>query len=186
MDSQRHGLDETSIFHASVAGPVLTPVAGVGSGHLNRREFQSRMWPLRKRASMLSGECNCGKVMFEAHTHTTDVYVCHCSICRRHTGTIGNAVVVVEKDAFRWVSGEHEICTWRKPGHDWQIWFCRTCGSQVPGENDERRMFVPAGLISVGAENLRVAHHIWVDSRASWDEIGPSGRRHAEEFRKGS
>jgi hypothetical protein len=52
----------------------------------------------------------------------------------------------------------------------------------VPGANDKSRMFIPAGLISDGGAALRVAHHIWVDSKAAWDEIGDSGKQHAEGF----
>ena len=91
-------------------------------------------------------------------------------------------MLVVDKDDFRWISGEQEISTWAKPGHDWQIWFCRVCGSQVPGHNDQTRMFVPAGLITEGDDGLKVIHHIWVDSRAGWDEIGDSGRRHSKAY----
>jgi hypothetical protein len=39
-------------------------------------------------------------------------------------------------------------------------------------------MFVPAGLILEGAQDLKVAHHIFVGSKAAWDEIGDSGLRH--------
>jgi hypothetical protein len=91
-------------------------------------------------------------------------------------------VAVIDKQAFRWTSGEELINTWRKPGHEWQTWFCRVCGSPLPGENDESRMFVPAGVISGGGEKLRVIHHIWVDSKAAWDEIGDSGRQHREAY----
>jgi hypothetical protein len=45
-------------------------------------------------------------------------------------------------------------------------------------------MFIPAGLIIQGGERLRVAHHVWVDSKADWDEIGDSGRKHPEAFEK--
>jgi hypothetical protein len=45
-------------------------------------------------------------------------------------------------------------------------------------------MFVPAGLISEGGESLRVKHHIWVDSKAVWDEIGDTGERHREAFER--
>jgi len=131
---------------------------------------------------MVSGECNCGSVVFEINTELGGVYICHCSICRRHTGTNGNAVLVVQKDVFHWVTAENEISTWRKPGHDWQIWFCKTCGSQLPGENDESTMFVPAGLLSEDVEELEVIHHIWVDSKASWDKIGDKGKQHREAF----
>jgi len=90
--------------------------------------------------------------------------------------------VVIDNDTFRWIRGKEQIATWKKPDADWQTWFCRACGSPLPGENDESRMYVPAGLISDGGEALRVAHHIWVESKAAWDEIGDSGRLHREAF----
>jgi len=43
-----------------------------------------------------------------------------------------------------------------------------------------RGMFVPAGAIRDGGEDLAVTHHIWVGSKATWDQIGDSGRRHRE------
>lgn len=108
------------------------------------------------------GQCNCGAVGFEIRVPVSDVYVCHCSICRRATGSNGIAVVVVPNDSFRWLRGEERIGTWKKPDADWQTWFCSICSSPLPGINDPERMFVPAGLISEGADRLRVRHHIWV------------------------
>ena len=131
---------------------------------------------------MARGECNCGAVSFEINVDLSGVFMCHCSICRRSTGTSGNAVVLVKNNDFRWIRGEQQISTWRKPGHDWQIWFCRVCGSQLPGANDESTTFIPAGLISDGEDSLKVIHHIWVDSKANWDEIGDSGKQHHEAF----
>ena len=131
---------------------------------------------------MFRGECNCGAVAFEVDAPVSDVYVCHCSICRRSTGSNGIAVIVVDRQAFRWLRGEEQVVTWKKPDAHWQTWFCRHCGSRLPGDNDESRMFVPAGLITAGDENLRVAHHIYVDSRAAWDEIGDAGKQHADAF----
>lgn len=129
---------------------------------------------------MLTGRCNCGAVAFEIDSEASGVYVCHCSICRRSTGSNGIAVVVVDNAAFRWLQGKDKIATWKKPGTDWQTWFCKVCGSPLPGVNDALRMFVPAGLISEGGEALKVIHHIWVDSKAPWDEIGDTGQQHAQ------
>lgn len=131
---------------------------------------------------MAHGECNCGAVAFELTADLSGVFVCHCSLCRRFTGSNGIAVVVVENDAFRWIRGEEHIATWKKPDADWQARFCRICGSSLPGVNDESRMFVPAGLITEGDEGLRVIHHIWVGSKADWDEIGDLGRQHLEAY----
>jgi len=133
--------------------------------------------------SMARGECNCGAVQFEIDADLTDVFVCHCSICRKSTGSNGIAVVVVPNDQLRWVKGQEHIATWKKPNCDWQTWFCRICGSPVPGANDSKRMFAPAGSIVAGGDALRVAHHIWVGSKAPWDEIGDEGKQQPEGFR---
>ena len=127
---------------------------------------------------MLRGACNCAGIRFEVDAQVTDVYVCHCSICRRATGGNGVSVVVVDNEVFRWTAGEELISSWKKPDADWQGWFCRVCGSALPGHNDELRMFVPAGLIAEGGEGLSVTHHIWVDSKAAWDQIGDVGQQH--------
>ena len=131
---------------------------------------------------MAIGECNCGAVAFEITSKISDVFICHCSICRRSTGSNGIAVVVISNSDFRWVRGEKLINTWHKPEHDWKTSFCQNCGSPLPGVNDESRMYVPVGLISEGDENLKVAHHIWVGSKATWDEIGDNGKQHQQAF----
>lgn len=135
---------------------------------------------------MLSGGCNCGAVQFEIRVAVSDVYVCHCSICRRFSGSNGLAVVVVPNEQFRWTQGSDRVACWDKPGHDWQANFCSTCGSALPGANDPERMFVPAGAIVEGGDALRVVHHIWVDSRAPWDVIGDAGIQHRCAFEASS
>lgn len=129
---------------------------------------------------MARGQCNCGAVAFEVAADLSDVYVCHCSICRKATGSNGIAVVVVDRAALRWSRGEDHVATWKKPDADWQCWFCRVCGSPLPGDNDGNRVFIPAGLLTEGGEALQVAHHIFVGSKAPWDEIGDAGQQHDE------
>ncbi len=131
---------------------------------------------------MAIGQCNCGTIAFEIDVDISEVFVCHCSICRKSTGSNGIAIVIVDSDAFRWTRGEEKILTWEKPDGDWQTWFCQICGSPLPGINDESRMFVPAGLITEGGESLKIVHHIWVGSKAVWDKIGDSGKQHLESF----
>lgn len=133
---------------------------------------------------MARGECNCGAVQFEIDEEPSGVYVCHCSICRRATGSNGMAVLVVQNNQFRWLQGQQSIATWKKPNTEWQIWFCSICGSPVPGENNPKTMYVPAGSITDGGDGLRVIHHVWVGSKAVWDEIGDTGKQHAEGFRE--
>ena len=131
---------------------------------------------------MTNGECNCGEVAYEVQQELSDVYICHCSICRRSTGSGGIAVAIVPKDKFRWTKGEADIKCWAKPGHDWHTSFCGNCGSTLPGENDPSNVYVPVGTLTRGYENLKVVHHMWVSSKGSWEEFGDLGKRHPEGF----
>lgn len=132
---------------------------------------------------MATGGCNCGAIQFEVDVALADVFICHCSICRRFTGSGGIAVVLVENAHFKWLTGDGSIVVWRRPGAEWESSFCRTCGSAVPGKNDPEKMFVPVGSLVSGTDNLRVAHHIWVGSKASWEIIGDNGAQHVEGYR---
>ena len=131
---------------------------------------------------MIKGKCNCGTVTFEVHADVTDLYVCHCSICRKWTGNNGVAVLVCPNEAFQWITGQAQVRTWQKPDADWMSAFCEVCGSALPGPNDEDRMFVPAGLLDGPGDTLRVPAHIWVDSKAAWDEIGDSGDQYPRAY----
>ncbi len=74
---------------------------------------------------MASGECNCGAINFKIYADLADVIVCHCSICRRATGSNGIAVIVVKNESFEWTSGQEFIAAWKKPDADWETFFCQ-------------------------------------------------------------
>ena len=131
---------------------------------------------------MADGQCNCGAVAYHVDAALSDVFVCHCSICRSSTGAGGIAVVVVGNEAFDWTRGFELVKYWPKPGHDWHTNFCSICGSTLPGANDDERMYIPVGTLISGHDNLRVAHHIFVNSKAPWEEIADQGKQHPEEF----
>ncbi|WP_444897084.1 GFA family protein [Microbulbifer sp. SSSA005] len=118
-----------------------------------------------------NGSCNCGSVNFRIHIIPHEVYICHCSICRKATGGGGIAVTVVSNEDFEWISGQDYIKTWIKPNHDWQTSFCSECGSSLPGKNDDKAMYVPVSLLDTGFERLKVKKHLFLDSKAVWEEV---------------
>jgi len=128
---------------------------------------------------VVAGSCNCGGVRFELTGTLHGIFVCHCSICRRWTGSSGVPIVVVDRQGFSWTQGSELVSRWNKPGHDWMSAFCRVCGSSLPVDDDASRMAVPAGLLGDDAPDLQVTDHIWVDSRARWDVIADDGKRHS-------
>lgn len=132
--------------------------------------------------NVTTGSCNCGAVKFAIQASVNDVYMCHCSICRKATGSGGIAVAIVNKSEFSWVSGQDFVRTWQKPQHDWQCSFCTQCGSPLPGRNDQQSLYVPASLIDTGKDELTVRHHFYVDSKAEWEAIGDNGMQHPQGF----
>ena len=131
---------------------------------------------------MLTGQCHCGAIAFEIDATVSDIYACHCSLCRRATGNNGVVVMIIPKTLFGWKQEPTTLTRWEKPGHDWQWNFCNRCGSPAPGDNDEDHFYVPIGLIDQGGEELKITHHIHVGSKARWDIIGDDGKQHPEGF----
>jgi hypothetical protein len=83
---------------------------------------------------------------------------------------------MVARDKLRWVAGEHAITRFALPD-GWRTAFCSTCGSPVPKLHPSGGAYwVPAGLIDDPA-GLRVAGHIFVGSKAPWDEIAGDAPR---------
>lgn len=132
--------------------------------------------------NLAKGSCNCGNVSFEIQVELTDVYLCHCTICRKSTGSSAIAVTVVKNENFQWLSGESFIKCWQKPNHDWQTSFCTECGSPLPGKNDEKTTYIPVSLLDTGNEKLSVKHQMFTDSKASWVAISEHGTIHQNEF----
>jgi hypothetical protein len=128
---------------------------------------------------MIRGSCLCGSVRFEYARAVTQVGMCHCSQCRKVSGVASNAVIVVPKTELTWVSGEDLRQTFAKPS-GWRTTFCRQCGSPLPQTLPGAEAYwVPAGLLD-DDPGLRIGGHIWVGSKASWDEIAGDAPRFEE------
>ncbi|WP_394224458.1 GFA family protein [Alteromonas gracilis] len=129
-----------------------------------------------------TGSCNCGAISFSVNIPLSRVFICHCSICRKSTGSGGIAVTIVPNEALKMEGELSSIKQWAKPNHDWLTNFCKTCGSPLPGKNDNAHFYIPVSLLDTGFENLEVKHHLFTDSKAVWEEIGITGKQHKETF----
>jgi len=119
---------------------------------------------------MTKGSCLCGAVKFEVGDNTTEIGMCHCSKCRRVSGTASNATLMVGVDGFRWIAGEDTLAKYAMDD-GWGVWRCSVCGSPVPRMHSAGQAYwVPAGLLE-DDPGVGVAGHIFVGSRAPWDNI---------------
>lgn len=130
---------------------------------------------------MTPGSCLCGAVRFEIDGDTTEIGMCHCSKCRRVSGVASNATLMTARENLTWISGEDHLLKYAMED-GWGVWRCATCGSPMPRLHPGGGAYwVPAGVLE-GDPGLRVSGHIFVDSKAPWDEIAGDGPRLREGF----
>jgi hypothetical protein len=118
----------------------------------------------------MKGSCLCGKCSFDIKGDPGPVGKCHCTKCRKVSGTGSNAVFWVRPGKFEWLSGEDNTQRYEMPD-GWGSIFCRDCGSPLPAFVEDRMWIVPAGLMDEDAD-VGVRGHIWVENKPHWEIIG--------------
>lgn len=127
----------------------------------------------------MKGACLCGDVAFELSGEIPDLYQCHCSLCRRVTGSSANAALRIPAAQFAWLDGR-ELVTEYQTDSGFKSHFCRRCGSPLPNPTaQDTAYWVPAGLLE-DAGGLELRAHLYTGSRASWDVIAEAGEHYAE------
>ena len=77
-------------------------------------------------AHSVHGSCLCGRVTFEVELPFRRANHCHCSRCRKHSGTFGLTQGRVPRSQFRLHSGEESIRVFRPEGGKVKA-FCAEC-----------------------------------------------------------
>ncbi len=117
------------------------------------------------------GGCLCGGVRYEVRGAFLRAGHCHCSRCRRHSGTAVCTQGRVRREQFRLLQGADLVRSYRSEGHACKA-FCSICGSSLFGGSWPEGPEVSIRLGSLdGDPGIRPQCHTFVDSRAPWDEI---------------
>lgn len=118
----------------------------------------------------MHGECICGEVAFEINGVLPKAYQCHCSLCRKQSGSASNTGLMIAEKNFHWLKGEDNVSFFEKDT-GFRSNFCSKCGSVVPNAfRDQPYVWVPVGSLD-DSEPLEVAIQICVGSKASWDIV---------------
>ncbi len=127
----------------------------------------------------IGGSCLCRGVRFEVDLPFKRAGHCHCSRCRKHSGTFGCTQGRVMREQFRLLRGEDLVEVYRPDGGASKV-FCRTCGSSLFGGTwpEGHEVSIRLGSLDEDPE-IRPQCHTFVDSRASWDEISDDLPQHA-------
>ncbi len=117
----------------------------------------------------VTGSCLCGKTRYELKDNLGVFQYCHCSRCRKFTGSAHAANVFVAPGDFLWLDGEEYVGRY-DPEHTkyFATAFCKNCGSSLPWLSKSGRVVVvPAGTLD-GDPGIRPDKNIFCASREEW------------------
>jgi hypothetical protein len=120
---------------------------------------------------MYTGHCLCGDVRFNFDAPDRDVNICHCSLCRRMTGTAFGTYVKVRADALHFTARECRFIEHAVTAR-LTMMSCANCGSYLYATHSDYAEFtyVCLGVVDDN-DDLRPTYHEFVGSKASWYEI---------------
>jgi hypothetical protein len=124
---------------------------------------------------MIRGSCLCGGVRFEIRRAVGPLELCHCSRCRKVSGSAFMAGLGVEAEDFRFLAGRELVTSYEAPIREappaYATSFCRRCGSPVPDPPPGATWFeIPAGALD-DDPGVRPDRHIFVECKSAWFEI---------------
>ena len=118
---------------------------------------------------MLRGECLCGAVEYAVLDAFEYALNCHCSQCRRSTGSAFKPLAAIARQELRIVRGGDSTMTYGGEGA--QDLHCRLCGSLLFSVvRDGTYVHVAMGTLR-DEPGIRPAMHIFVGSKANWHDI---------------
>jgi hypothetical protein len=124
---------------------------------------------------MIRGSCLCGGVHIEVARVVGPFELCHCSRCRKATGSAFFAWLAARREDVHLLQGADLINTYEAPIRNsppgYRSCFCSRCGSPVPDvESATSLLEIPAGFLDDDPQ-IRPDKHIFVDVKSTWFDI---------------
>lgn len=118
---------------------------------------------------IFTGGCLCGAIRYEASAEPVRGVICHCSMCRRHSGAPALAFVHFPREAFHWLGREpqrYRSSAFAERG------FCSVCGSTISMHEEAiaDRVQVTVGSLDE-PDRVKIDDHVWVSEQIEWFEI---------------
>ena len=123
---------------------------------------------------MYTGSCLCGEVTVKIKGAITSIIHCHCSLCRKNSGTAFATNGFINVHEFSISTGNNLLSEYSfKAGRT--RYFCKCCGSPIYSANadDKSRYRIRLGLIDSTITEKPLSHN-FVTSRANWELLETS------------
>lgn len=124
-----------------------------------------------------TGGCLCGAVRFASVSAPVRGVICHCVMCRKHSGAPALAFVHFRVSDFTWTQGEP---TRYRSSEFAERGFCAACGSTL---SMHERVLSDRVQITVGSldepERVHIDDHVWTEQQIPWFQVADSLPRFA-------
>lgn len=118
----------------------------------------------------LQGRCLCGAVKFTVADKFQYALYCHCSECRRFSGSLFSVQGGVNGDQLTIDKGTDKIVRYQKTEQS-TLCFCEVCGSSLFVEKPQwGKVHIRYGVLEP-MPALQPQAHIFVGSKVPWYEI---------------
>jgi hypothetical protein len=123
----------------------------------------------------VTGSCLCGGVRFEVTLPFRRASHCHCSRCRKHSGTFGLTQGRVPREGFRLLQGT-ELVRVYQPADGMAKAFCSVCGSSLFGGTwpDGPEVSIRLGALD-DDPRVRPQYHSHTASAPPWETLPDDG-----------
>ncbi len=130
----------------------------------------------------MKGSCLCRGVTFEITPPILFFQYCHCSRCRKATGTAHATNLFIKAAQLTWTAGEDLVRRREMPEAKYYCTgWCDTCGSSLPWASRNGKYFlVPAGAMDDELEGKPTRNIYWA-SRGDWYVAPEDLEKHDED-----
>ena len=106
---------------------------------------------------------------------SNNIYQCHCSLCRKQTGSASNSGAITPLRQLKWIKGKDNIKSWiTETG--FRSDFCDNCGSPVPNPLKRHDFYwIPVGCLEDAPFNI--VANLCTESKATWSFTAPTGKQ---------
>jgi hypothetical protein len=118
----------------------------------------------------LRGSCLCGAIQYEVPDEFLYAAYCHCSECRRFSGSAFSALGGIAKDQLQITTGADKIKYFRKTEAS-NLAFCGICGSSLFTEKPLKGLVHLRLGTLMDSPGVKPQAHVLVGSKAPWFEI---------------
>ncbi|MBO6949978.1 MAG: GFA family protein [Rhodospirillales bacterium] len=121
----------------------------------------------------ITGSCLCGSVTFEYTGDVGAAAYCHCTDCRKTTGSAFNISIGLPSEGFSLTNGApKEFTKTADSGQPITRHFCSDCGAPLYTSSslNPAMIYVKAGALD-DPTAVKPAYQSWTRSRVTWSKI---------------